>query len=102
MGRKSLAEKMYEQFKDSEPGDATWLIVYDFPGKKPSTKFYENLHRIKSLGTDGQLIRSGVYKTGDIRVTITLQLLIKHYGGEVTLFRVEQKTSEKAVNTPPI
>ena len=82
---------MYEQFKDSEPGNATWLIVYDFPGKKPSTKFYENLNRIKSLGTDGQLIRSGVYKTGDIRVTITLQLLIKHYKGKTNVFTVKQK-----------
>ena len=89
MGRKSLAEKIYEQFKDNKPGNTTWLIVYDFPEKKPTTKFYENLHRIKSLGTDGQLIRSGVYKTGDIRVAITLQLLIEHYKGKTKLFTVK-------------
>ena len=34
MGRKSLAEKIFEEYKDQEPGENTWLVIYDFPNMR--------------------------------------------------------------------
>jgi len=44
MGRISLAKKYYEETEtDDEKG--TWLVLYDFKGIKPSSKFWANLKR---------------------------------------------------------
>ncbi len=49
MGRKSLALKIYEDCEDIEEEPGTWLVLYDFKGIKPNSKFWDNLHRIKNL-----------------------------------------------------
>ena len=67
MGRKSLAEQIFEEYKEEMPGENTWLIIYDFPGIKPTSKFYNNLNRIKTLATDGQLVQYSVFMTRDQR-----------------------------------
>ncbi len=43
MGRKSLADKIFEGHREEEPGEDTWLVIYDFQGVKPSNKFYDNI-----------------------------------------------------------
>ncbi len=89
MGRRSLAEKLYEEYKKEEPGEDTWLIIYDFPGIKPTTKFYDNLNRIKTLAIDGQLVQYSVFMTRDQRAAKTTRDLVKHYDGQVMMFRGE-------------
>jgi hypothetical protein len=44
MGRKSIAEKLYQRHEHKDKGDTTWLVVYDFTRSKPP-KFWENLKR---------------------------------------------------------
>ena len=90
MGRKSLAQQIFEEYKKEEPGEETWLIIYDFPGIKPTGKFYDNLKRIKSLANDGQLVQYSVYMTRDQRAAKATRDLVKHYHGQVMLFKGEQ------------
>ena len=88
-GRKSLAEKIFEEYKDQESGEDTWLVIYDFPNMKPTTKFYDNLNRIKTLAEDGQLVQYSVYMTRDKRAAKAMRDLVKHYDGQVMMFRGE-------------
>ena len=89
MGRKSLAEQFFEEYKDQEPGENTWLVIYDFPNMKPTTKFYDNLNRIKTLAMDGQLVQFSVYMTRDQRAAKATRDLVKLYDGQVMMFRGE-------------
>ena len=56
MGRRNLAQQIFEEYEKEDPGEDTWLIIYDFPGIKPTGKFYDNLNRIKTMATDGQVM----------------------------------------------
>jgi hypothetical protein len=89
MGRKSIADQIFDQYSEEDPGDSTWIIVYDFQGVKPTTKFYDNLHRIQSKAEDGQLIQYSVYVTHDRRAAKAVKQLVLHYKGDVTVFRGE-------------
>ena len=89
MGRRSLAEKIFEEYKNQETGEDTWLIIYDFPGIKPTGKFYDNLNRIKTMATDGQLVQYSVYMTRDQRAAKAMRDLVKHYDGQVMMFKGE-------------
>ena len=89
MGRKSLAEQIWETHRETPPGDQTWLVIYDFQESKPPTKLYDNINRINNLAQDGQLIQYSVYMTRDQRAAKTIQDLVKHYDGSVMLFRGE-------------
>jgi len=64
------------------------LVVYDFQGVKPTTKFYNNISRIMNLA-EGQLIQYSVFMTGDRRAAKAVKDLVQHYGGQVFLFRGE-------------
>ncbi len=90
MGRRSLAKKIFDEYKEEEPGDDTWLIIYDFPGMKPTSKFYDNLNRIKALAEDGQLVQYSVFMTRDQRAAKAMRDLVKHYEGQVMMFKGEQ------------
>ena len=89
MGRRSLAKKIFDEYKEEEPGEDTWLIIYDFPGLKPTSKFYDNLNRIKALAEDGQLVQYSVFMTRDQRAAKAMRDLVKHYDGQVMMFRGE-------------
>lgn len=89
MGRRSLAQQLFEEYKEQEKGENTWLIVYDFPGMKPSGKFYDNLHRINSLSGEGQLVQQSMYMTRDQRGAKAIRDLVKHYDGTVMMFMGE-------------
>ena len=89
MGSKSLAQQIFEEYKKEEPGEDTWLIIYDFPGIKPTGKFYDNLNRIKTMATDAQLVQYSVYMTHDQRAAKSIRDLVKHYEGQVMMFKGE-------------
>ena len=87
MGRRSLAAQIFNEYEKEEPGENTWLIIYDFPGMKPTGKFYDNLNRIKNLAQDGQLVQYSVYMTRDQRAAKAIRDLVKHYDGQVMMFK---------------
>jgi hypothetical protein len=89
MGKRSLAEKIFDEYKEQDPGENTWLIIYDFPRVKPTSKFYDNLNRIKTLAEDGQLVQYSVFMTRDQRAAKAMRDLVKHYDGQVMMFRGE-------------
>ena len=89
MGRRSLAEQIFNKYEKEEPGEDTWLIIYDFPGMKPTGKFYDNLNRIKSMAEDGQLVQYSVFMTRDQRAAKAMRDLVKHYDGMVMIFKGE-------------
>ena len=89
MGRKSLAEKLWQRYIEEEKGKETWLVIYDFHNTKPPTKLYDNIHRIKILAEDGDLIQFSVFMTRDQRAAKAVRDLIRHYDGQVTVFRGE-------------
>ena len=91
MGRKSLAEKYHEQVEeDHEEERGTWLVLYDFKGIKPSTKFWTNMKRVEELVDGGSLIQYSVFKTASKRGAITVLRLAEHYGAETILYRAER------------
>ena len=93
MGRISLAKKYYEETEtDDEKG--SWLVLYDFKGMKPSSKFWANLKRVHALAGEGTLIQYSVFTTNKKRSAITAVKLAKHYGAQVKLFKAEEITVE--------
>ena len=89
MGRKSLAEQIFEPYSKEEPGNNTWLVIYDFQDSKPTTKFYNNINRIRGLAEDGQLVQFSVYMTKDQRAAKSVRDLVRHYDGQVMMFQGE-------------
>jgi len=93
MGRISLAKKYYEETEtDDESG--SWLVLYDFKGIKPSSKFWANIKRIQALVGVGSLIQYSVFTTDSKRGALTAVKLAKHYKAEVKLFKAEEVTLE--------
>ncbi len=91
MGRKSLAEKFYQQVEeDYEEEGGTWLVLYDFKGVKANSKFWINMKRVEDLVGGGSLIQYSVFTTASKRGAITLRRLAEHYGGETILYRAER------------
>ena len=87
MGRRSLADRLLEPYKEEEPGSDTWLVIYDFREAKPTTKFYDNLKRIQLKTKEGKLIQYSVYMTKDQRAAKAIRDLVQHYKGEATVFK---------------
>ena len=91
MGRRSLAEKFYEQVeRDYEEERGTWLVLYDFKGVKANSKFWTNMKRVEKLVDGGSLIQYSVFTTASKRGAITVLRLAEHYGGEAILYRAER------------
>ena len=90
MGRKSTAEKFFDETEiDQEVG--SWLVLYKFKGIKPNTKFWSNLTRVIAL-TGGDADMRGVFRTNSKRGALIAVKIVKHYGGESSLFKVEEVT----------
>jgi hypothetical protein len=89
MGRKTIADTIYEQYKKEELGEDTWLVLYDFEKTKPSTRFYSNISRIMNHTQDGIMIQLSSFLTNDQRAVKSVKNLVKHYGGSVSLFKGE-------------
>lgn len=98
MGRKSLAEKFYEETPEDENGAAnTWLVIYDFRGIKPNPKFWKNLKRLIALLDNGSMIQYSVFKTRHKRGAHAAVKIAKHYGAEVRMFKGEEVELRKAI-----
>lgn len=91
MGRRSLAQKYYEETPGDEEGTGgTWLVLYDFRGVKPNPKFWRNLKRLISLLDEGSMIQYSVFKTGRRRGAMAAVKIARHYGAEVRMFKGEE------------
>ena len=91
MGRKSLAEKIYERIEeDHEEERGTWLVLYDFKGVKANSTFWTNVKRVENLVNGGSLIQYSVFKTTSRIGAIVVQKLAKHYGAEAIMYRAEK------------
>jgi hypothetical protein len=85
MGRKSVAEKMFQRHEHKDKGEDTWLVVYDFT--KPPTRFWDNLGRLLDMTDAGALVQYSVFMTRDMRGAYAAVDLVKHYRGDVMLFQ---------------
>ncbi len=90
MGRKSLAARFYEGLEGEEERDGTWLVLYDFIGVKPSSKFWSNIDRLVGLSGGGSLIQYSVFVTNGRRAALAMVKLVRYYGGEVAVFKGER------------
>jgi len=89
MTRKSLAEIFYEDSRNEpEETGQEWLLLYDFKGIKPGTKFYTNLTQLATLKGETTLIQYSALLTTSRRVAVAAKRLAAHYGTETTVFRV--------------
>ena len=91
MGRISLAEKYYQETENLPEEAGTWLVLYDFKGIKPSTKYWTNLNRLIKMTGGGSLIQYSVFTTREKRAAIAANELAKHYGGETMVYKVERQ-----------
>jgi hypothetical protein len=91
MGRISLAEKYYQETENLPKEVGTWLVLYDFKGMKPSTKYWTNLNRLIKMTGGGSLIQYSVFTTREKRAAIAANKLAKHYGGETMMYKVEKQ-----------
>ena len=89
MTRRSLAEVLYEEAEDApEEEGQEWLLLYDFEGIKPGTKFYTNLARLSALKGKTELIQYSALLTSSRRVALAAKNLAAHYGAKTTVFKV--------------
>ena len=90
MARKSLAEELYEEAEEDAPGEegGKWLLLYDFEGVKPGTKFYRNLARLCALRGGTEIIQYSALLTGSRRIATAMKNLAAHYGAKTTVFKV--------------
>lgn len=91
MGRKSLAEIIYERVKeDHEEERGTYLVLYDYKGKKANSTFWDNMKRVENLVNGGSLIQYSVFRTTSKIGAVVVQKLAEHYGAETILYSAEK------------
>jgi hypothetical protein len=88
MTRRSLAEVLYGEAEDAPEEGQEWLLLYDFEGIKPGTKFYTNLARLSALKGKTALIQYSALLTSSRRVALAAKNLAAHYGAKTTMFKV--------------
>ena len=93
VGRISLAKKFYEESENIPKEKGTWLVLYDFKGIKPSTKYWTNLRRLIKIAGGGSLIQYSVFTTKEKRVAAVAKKLAEHYGAETIVYKVEKAES---------
>lgn len=91
MGRRSLAEKFYQETENLPEEAGTWLVLYDFRGIKPSVKYWTNLNRLIKMTGGGSLIQYSVFTTKEKRAAFVARKLAKHYGAETIVYKVEKE-----------
>lgn len=89
MGRESVADKIFEKYKERKKGNHTWLILYDFNEVKPSIRFWENLKRLQNRAEHSSLLQYSVFMTRDRRVAEAAADLVRYYHGVVLKFKGE-------------
>ena len=66
LGRKSIAQKIFEDLEGVEDQEGTWLVISDFKAKS-NPRFWGNLRRVMRLARDGELIQHSVYRAESCR-----------------------------------
>jgi len=89
MGRKSLAEKYYEETSEEDEEEGTWLVMYDF-GSKPNPRFWGNVKRLIGLVGEGSLVQYSVFMTRSRRGAMAAEMIARHYGASVMVFKGEE------------
>ena len=82
--------KVYEGCEDIDDEPGTWLVLYDFKGIKPNSKFWDNMGRIKNLAGSGSLIQYSVFQSNSRRGAVSALKIARHYGAESIMYRVEK------------
>ncbi len=83
MGRKSLAEKFYEETSEEEDGEEEiWLVLYDF-GSKSNPRFWGNVRRLMGLVGEGSLVQYSVFMTRSRRGAMAAERIARHYYPQV-------------------
>ena len=91
MGRRSLAQEYLDEVPEQEGGEeGTWLVLYDFKGVKPNPRFWSNVKRLSALVGDSRLVQYSVFMTGSRRGAVAAVKLVRHYSGEVVVFKDEE------------
>ncbi len=75
------------------PGARTWLVLYDFKGIKPSTKYWTNLRRLIKIAGGGSLVQYSVFTTKEKRAAAVAKRLAMHYGAETIVYKVDKAES---------
>ncbi len=88
MGRRSLAEELYEEAEDGEEKKGRWIVVYDFE-VKPNPRFWTNLHRLSAYSPGSRLLQHSVYLSDSERVARATVMLARHYEASVEVFKGE-------------
>ncbi|RLC73730.1 MAG: hypothetical protein DRI26_00130 [Chloroflexi bacterium] len=84
MGRKSLAEKIWEEV-EGITGSGLYVVVYDFK-KKVSKEFYQNVNRIRKLSNDGVFIQKSTIECRRKATALAIARLARKYGAKVRIY----------------
>ena len=92
MGRKSTAQKLLDELPQQDGHDRTLLVLHDFHGGPPHTRFYANLHRITELTSIGSgLVQYSAYKATSLRAALAAQALASRMGAETVIFEATER-----------
>ena len=86
MGRKSLAQKIFEKTAPGEEAGCSWIVAYDF-SSKANPRFWSNLRRLSAKAPGSRLLQQSVYFTDSRRVARCVVSLATYYGASVELFK---------------
>ena len=89
MGRKSFAQKFFEELEVEDGFDYSWIVLYNFHGVKPNPNFWSNLKRLSEIA-GGELTHYSVYRTNSLRGTVVADRLARHYGAETLVYKGEE------------
>jgi len=89
LGRKSIAQKIYEGLEGVEDEGGTWLVIYDFKSK-PNPRFWGNLRRLNRLVGEGELIQYSVYKSRSRRGALSAMKIAEYYGGALSAMKIAE------------
>lgn len=85
MGRKSIADKILEDLNDTNRV-GSFLLVYDFSGKKAKEDFYKNLKRLFEHFGDGVRVQKSTIRLKSLKAARAIKVLATHYGADVLIF----------------
>ena len=85
MPPRSLAEQFLDENKETDNDGHSFLVVYDFHGEPPSSRFYTNLDKLKD--PESQLIQYSVFYTNNRATAQAVKQLATHYGAEALVFK---------------
>lgn len=85
MPPRCLAERFLHENSETNNDNSYYLVVYDFHGEPPSSRFYTNLEKLKD--PESQLIQYSVFYTNNRGTAQAVKQLATHYGAEALVFK---------------